>query len=246
MREEASPPREPTPLVSPCIKLTPSPADSPNSLLVLSPSISRGNSPARSSPTSTIVPSPTRCSTHIVSQYEEVYQISDSEISPKYINSKMNKQNLEKSRNGCSCCTEGDTNNKTYKTRIIVEESSQASPHVENRKPKNDLQIYECPNQNCVKCAKGQDRNMNNNFSSNVNHNLNCNNMLTVSRNSLRGKLKQQSSSQGSFEGSSSNSPCLSRGKLLLLANILRFHQFYSIHFVHRQQLRTVHGHIRN
>lgn len=77
MREETSPPREPTPTtnISPCIKLTPSPASSPVSgkpVLVFSPSISRGNSPCRSplctSPTSTLVPSPaSRCSPQSIS-----------------------------------------------------------------------------------------------------------------------------------------------------------------------------------
>lgn len=77
MREETSPPREPSPTsnISPRIKLTPSPASSPVSgkpVLVLSPSISRGNSPCRSplctSPTSTLVPSPaSRCSPQCIS-----------------------------------------------------------------------------------------------------------------------------------------------------------------------------------
>ncbi|KAL3288472.1 hypothetical protein HHI36_002916 [Cryptolaemus montrouzieri] len=82
MREEQSPPRAPTPSnnVSPCIKLTPSPQTSPvslsNPVVVLSPSISRGNSPCRSSlcisPTSTLVPSPnTKCSPRCLSPQEE-------------------------------------------------------------------------------------------------------------------------------------------------------------------------------
>lgn len=77
MREETSPPREPTPIsnTSPSIKLSPSPATSPISgkpVLVLSPSMSRGNSPCKSplctSPTSTLVPSPaSRCSPQSIS-----------------------------------------------------------------------------------------------------------------------------------------------------------------------------------
>lgn len=217
MREEASPPREPTPtsLVSPCIKLTPSPADSPNSLLVVSPSVSRRNSPARSSASSTIVPSPTRYSPN----YDFDSNTSHSECcmdnnggdlnNAKYLNNnKLNRQNLEKSRSNESIS--GKVHNRT---EIIVEETS----HADNRKGRNnDKYICECTNQNCVKCSKLVDKNVNNNYN-NCNNNINNNsNTLTVNRANLRGKFRHQSSSQGSFEGSSSNSPCLSRGYVLI------------------------------
>lgn len=72
----------------------------------------------------------------------------------------------------------------------------------------------DCPNQMCINCPKLAEANLNNNNLTNINNNntiMGSNpNMLSVSR--ARGKLRQQSSSQGSFE-SSSNSPCLSRGK---------------------------------
>lgn len=204
MREETSPPREPTPtnLVSPCIKLTPSPADSPNSnsLLVVSPSISRRNSPARSSPSSTIVPSPTRCSPNNDIENPNQPECIEGEPNTKYLNNnKMNRQNLEKSRSNESI-------GKAHRTEIIVEETS----HEDNRKGKHDKCLCESTNQNCVKCAKVVDKNVNNNY--NVNNNNS--NTLTVNRVNLRGKFRHQSSSQGSFEGSSSNSPCLSRGLL--------------------------------
>lgn len=200
MREETSPPREPTPtpLVSPCIKLTPSPADSPNSLLVVSPSMSRRNSPARSSPSSTIVPSPTRCSPNYDIDNTNQIDYIESEINPKYLNNnKINRQNLEKSRSIESI-------GKVHRTEIIVEETSHL---VDNRKGKNDKYICDCTNQNCVKCVK-VDKHLNNN----VNCNNNNSNTLSVNRANFKGKFKYQSSSQGSFEGSSSNSPCLSRG----------------------------------
>lgn len=217
MREETSPPREPTPtpLVSPCIKLTPSPADSPNSnsLLVVSPSVSRRNSPARSSPSSTIVPSPTRCSPNYDLENTNQSEYIENELNTKYLNNnRISRQNLEQSRSIESI-------GKVHRTEIIVEETS----HVDNRKGKNDKYICDCTNQNCVKCVKVVDKNVNNNINSNVNNNSNT---LTVNRANAKGKFKHQSSSQGSFEGSSSNSPCLSRGSLIFKQCLSKFSFF--------------------
>lgn len=219
MREETSPPPEPqtnpsSPLVSPCIKLTPSPTNSPNGnslMVMMSPSVSRRNSPSRSSPSSTIVPSPTRCSPNYEIEPAEYLMSGEGEIIPKYLNNnKINRQNLEKTRS-IESIGGGKSHNRT---EIIVEETSHV---VDNRKGKIDKYICDCTNQNCVKCVKViVDKNVNNNFNSNVVNNNNSNtNTLTVNRANLRGKFRHQSSSQGSFEGSSSNSPCLSRGCFL-------------------------------
>lgn len=218
MREETSPPREPTPtMISPCIKLTPSPTGSPNNnpVVVLSPSMSRGNSPTRSSmcvsPTSTLVPSPSRCSPlnleafdEKTQQYIQQSEFNDTaELSPNrvYNNNKANKPINERSNR---------TSSEPIKVckDIIIEENS----HLDIRKLKSETKCKCEVNQGCVKCVRSQDRNSSNNINNNPNNNqLSSPNTLMVNRSSSRGKLRQQGSSQGSFEGSSSNSPCLSR-----------------------------------
>ncbi|CAH0550982.1 unnamed protein product [Brassicogethes aeneus] len=190
MREEQSPPREPSPhrLVSPAIKLTPSPEPAAEASTCLSGGASPSSNAGCTSPTSTLVPSPnSRCSPHSASSGHigrscEVYSDGESPCSPcspKYLD-KINCQNVEK-------------------------EHKQSS-HVNSNRKKL---ICDCPNQNCIKCS-GQDKTLNNN-NSNINNNVISPNTLTVVKSTSRGKLRQQSSSQGSFEGSSTNSPCLSR-----------------------------------
>ncbi|RZB54402.1 cAMP-regulated phosphoprotein 21, partial [Asbolus verrucosus] len=200
IREETSPPRESPPnhLISPSIKVIPSSETSPassspgaNPVVVVSPSLSGVNSPSLSppclSPTSTLVASPmSRCSSQNASpQHDETSRLEggdDNVSSPKYLN-RLNKQNLEK------------------------DSRKEVASHLSNKKKI----ICDCSNQNCIKCAKNQERNINNNLT-NINNNVvQTSNTLTVSRVNSKSKLRQQSSSQGSFEGSSSNSPCLSR-----------------------------------
>nr|XP_023018412.1 cAMP-regulated phosphoprotein 21 [Leptinotarsa decemlineata] len=193
MREETSPPREPSPyrhhihhqpqqqqqhqqLQSPCIQLIPSPSFSPPQApaVVLSPSLAAPTSPSPQclSPTTTLVPSPSsRCSPNLSASIDNI-------SSPNFVN-KLN----------------GGRHSET---------SKQTSHSVKKKC------VCECQNQNCPKCVKNQERNINNNLM-NINNNvLGSPNTLSVSRTSSRGKLRQQSSSQGSFE-SLSNSPCLSR-----------------------------------
>lgn len=207
MREETSPPREPTPnhLVSPSIKLTPSPDLSPTCTspcsvhpkVVLSPSRSRNNSPNCGSPT--LATNSTQCSSQcaspiqqstspVVADEEESCVVAEDdaalESNPKYYN-KSNKQR--------DCKTTSHTvninNNINLKKKCMCD----------------------CQNTNCIKCIKSHEKNINNNVT-NINNNVvGSPNMLSVSRPNGRGKLRQQSSSQGSFE-SASNSPCLSRG----------------------------------
>ncbi|XP_049823795.1 cAMP-regulated phosphoprotein 21 isoform X3 [Aethina tumida] len=230
MREEQSPPREPSPcggghLVQPAIKLTPSPELSPadvsaaaKPLVVLSPSISRGNSPARSSnvctsPTTTLVPSPTsRCSPHSASSVPHgcggggpdndstAYSDGEGGCSPKYLN-KLNRQNLDKEHKQSS---HNNSMNERY-LRKIYGGTELIYIAAYNKKKV----ICDCPTQSCVKCLN-QEKNLNNNVT-NINNNVISANTLSVARSSSRGKLRQQSSSLGSFEGSLSNSPCLSR-----------------------------------
>ncbi|XP_017778860.1 PREDICTED: cAMP-regulated phosphoprotein 21 isoform X2 [Nicrophorus vespilloides] len=193
MREETSPPREPTPtaLNSPCIKLTPSadlqciddslqspiPPSSPlRPVLVLSPPISKGNSPCHTpnlSPTTTIVPSPTS---------DHKTEFTELDATSLNVN-RLNKQNLERFNN-------------RQKTEVVVQETSNVTK-------------CECSSS----CTRNKERNHNNNISitSHNNNTATVNTLLTVNRDNVRGKLRQQSSSQGSFDGSSSNSPCLSR-----------------------------------
>ncbi|KAL3288473.1 hypothetical protein HHI36_002916 [Cryptolaemus montrouzieri] len=145
MREEQSPPRAPTPSnnVSPCIKLTPSPQTSPvslsNPVVVLSPSISRGNSPCRSSlcisPTSTLVPSPnTKCSPRCLSPQEE-----------------ENPQRLR--------------NNNLDRDREI--HRNEVSSHVNGRRRYQCDTTQECTN--CVKEKYGNNNSINVNSNSNPN-----------------------------------------------------------------------------
>lgn len=185
MREEPSPPREPTPnhLVSPCIKLTPSPDLSPTCTspcsghpkVVLSPSRSCNNSPNTQFSSS-------QCASPIQQQQAENVDIETN--SPKYLNKMNNKQKECKSTSH----TVNINNNINMKKSLC-----------------------DCQNRNCIKCIKNHEKNINNNVT-NINNNVvGSPNMLSVQRASSRGKLRQQSSSQGSFE-SASNSPCLSRG----------------------------------
>lgn len=219
MREEASPPREPTPTSqhSPRFKggtgltFSSSRNHSPiNPYVVVSPSISRNGSPSRSSanlcisPTATLTPSPTlKHSPRTLSPHSDctILQSEFIEVdggSPKML-SNVSKTNGRREEL------------RVYRTDVIVEEDS--SQRNCNGK-KNECN---CVSQNCNRCLKSQDRNFNNNLSSNINNNVVCSqNSLTVNRANLRGKLKQQSSCQGSFEGSLCNSPCLSRGKLII------------------------------
>ncbi|KAI4468669.1 pyruvate dehydrogenase e1 component alpha subunit bacterial and organellar [Holotrichia oblita] len=214
MREEASPPREPTPTSqhSPRFKggtgltFSSSRNHSPISpYVVVSPSISRNGSPSRSSanlcisPTATLTPSPTlKHSPRTLSPHSDCTILQSEFIEVDGGSPKM-------------LCNVSKTNGRredlrVYRTDVIVEEDS--SQRNCNGK-KNECN---CVSQNCNRCLKSQDRNFNNNLSSNINNNVVCSqNTLTVNRANLRGKLKQQSSSQGSFEGSLCNSPCLSR-----------------------------------
>ncbi|CAG9813177.1 unnamed protein product [Phaedon cochleariae] len=196
MREETSPPREPSPHrpprlhhrpPSPRIELVPSPGppDPPHHqhrlpsppAVVLSPSL---GSPGRGqSPAGTIVPSPRPMSRGSPDRGVE------PENEARFVTSSPNLTNkLNNSKNG--------------------DLSKQAS-HSFRKK-----YVCDCQNQNCLKCVNTQERNINNNLT-NVNNNvMGSPNMLSVSKTNGRGKLRQQSSSQGSFE-SSSMSPCLSR-----------------------------------
>ncbi|KAJ8925531.1 hypothetical protein NQ315_009370 [Exocentrus adspersus] len=198
MREETSPPREPSPNVlhSPCIKLIPSPELSPectNPVVVLSPSM---NSPCKSpqclSPTTTLVPSPnSRCSPSL-------------SASNDHLSDRLHSDHLPDSPGSGFGSSSPKYLNKVNNTKNSDASSKQTSHNVKKR------YICDCQNQNCIKCIKSQERNINNNLT-NVNNNvMGSPNTLTVSRANSRGKLRQQSSSQGSFE-SSSNSPCLSR-----------------------------------
>lgn len=190
IREEASPPRDSSPsrLISPSIKVIPSTDTSPtcssptgNPVVVLSPSLSRVTSPCLSPVC--VSPSSTLVPspTSRCSPTNERLESDENNSSPKYLN-KLNKQNLEKD-------AKKENASHNNKKRIICD----------------------CLNQNCIKCAKNQERNINNNLT-NINNNVvQSSNTLTVSRANSKNKLRQQSSSQGSFDGSTSNSPCLSR-----------------------------------
>ncbi|KAJ8969375.1 hypothetical protein NQ317_002008 [Molorchus minor] len=200
LREETSPPREPSPnnnhLPSPCIKLIPSPQASPecaNPVVVLSPSL---NSPCKSpqclSPTATLVPSPnSRCS-----------PTPNSSID--YVSERLQPDHLQETLGSGYGSSSPKYLNKVNNTKNSETCSKQTSHNVRKK------YICDCQNQNCIKCIKLHERNINNNLTNLNNNVVNSPNMLSVSRANSRGKLRQQSSSQGSFE-SSSNSPCLSR-----------------------------------
>lgn len=125
----------------------------------------------------------------------------------------------EKSNNYRNSSAHYGTNNNNQ-TDIVVVNLKQTS-HNNLRKNKYGSTFCDCQqnhHQTCLKCSKNSERNVtvNNNNFNNVNNNTmsggNNPNMLSVSRTNSKGKLRQQSSSLGSFE-SSSNSPCLSRGR---------------------------------
>lgn len=138
-----------------------------------------------------------------------------------------NKHVNDKSNNYRNSSTQYGTNNN--QTDIVVVNLKQTS-HNNLRKNKYGSTFCDCQqnhHQNCLKCSKNSERNLtvNNNNLNNVNNNTmggggNNPNMLSVTRTNSKGKLRQQSSSLGSFE-SSSNSPCLSRGRKKILIVIL-------------------------
>lgn len=219
MREETSPPREPTPTSqhSPRFKggtgltFTSSRNHSPiNPYVVVSPSISRNGSPAQSttnlcvSPTATLTPSPTlKHSPRTLSPHSDctIHQPEFIDVdggSPKTVNNAAKTNGRRE-------------DHRVYRTDVIVEEDS-SQRNCNGNSKRNECN---CVSPNCNRCLKSQDRNFNNNLNSNINNNnVVCSpNTLTVNRANMRGKLKHQSSSQGSFEGSLCNSPCLSRGK---------------------------------
>ncbi|XP_076267337.1 R3H domain containing protein encore isoform X2 [Rhynchophorus ferrugineus] len=185
MREEQSPPREPTDASSvdqhspgghlhspPTLVLSPSPAEDEEAGL---DRVDNDDSPPEiSSPNN-------RCSSHYEnsSPCERLHPTDlDQPPSPKF-----------HSKNGSS-------------DRSPNHKSSQAGERVSSRGKK----YCECQNQNCIKCLKEKSASSNHN-----NNNRTSPNMLFV--NKSRGKLKQQSSSQSSlsFESCTGNSSCLSR-----------------------------------
>ncbi|XP_060536408.1 cAMP-regulated phosphoprotein 21 isoform X3 [Cylas formicarius] len=202
MREEPSPPREPTRVdndiasathpTSPCIKLTPSIETSlyENPLLEFSPSpvgdqnsLPSLNETDPDSSTSTLLVTQTSGFCSLVNSRDD--DINVSKLDPAQTELLFNSEHCE----------------------IANTPSDQHQDKVIHTSLKN---IYcDCQNQNCIKCVR--DKSVNNNNHSNINNNvISSSNMLFVSRTNVRSKLRQQSSSQGSFE-SSSNSPCLSR-----------------------------------
>ncbi|KAF5281814.1 hypothetical protein FQA39_LY05028 [Lamprigera yunnana] len=218
MQEETSPPRDPpnASVISPCIKLIPSPKLSPiqtssscitKPVVVLSLSRSRGNSPCCSplhiSPTSTLVPSP-------------ISRSSPQNVTPHFSENEAAKFSPHHPIAGEECSNiHKDYKNIDSLEKLHICEGCILSKTIEEashrRNLRNDKNFCDCTNQTCTKCLKNHDRNINNNLSSNINNNvIGGSNTLMVNR-ATRGKLRQQSSSQGSFEGSSSNSPCLSR-----------------------------------
>ncbi|XP_057655106.1 cAMP-regulated phosphoprotein 21 isoform X2 [Diorhabda carinulata] len=206
MREETSPPREPspnlqhhqqqyhqseTPLLSPRITLIPSPEISSSPLVVLSPSTNSPSickSPQCLSPTSTLVPT----------------SPNNSRSSPNLCASVENITRIERLQS--DCFEEGVTGGYvTSSPKFTNKNSSKLTSH--SFKKKNSC---ECQTPNCLKCTKNQERTINNNLT-NVNNNMTGSpNTLMVARVNSKGKLRQQSSSLGSFD-SSLNSPCLSR-----------------------------------
>ncbi|KAK9877543.1 hypothetical protein WA026_018649 [Henosepilachna vigintioctopunctata] len=145
MREEQSPPRAPSPNnVSPCIKLTPSPQSSPvsvsNPVVVLSPSISRGNSPYRSSicisPTSTLVPSPnTKGSPRCLSpQEDDARQVlrnnnldRDKEVQRNEYSSHVNGRRRCDNGQQCTNCVKENVGRMNSRGKIRQQSSSQGS-----------------------------------------------------------------------------------------------------------------------
>ncbi|XP_072388569.1 uncharacterized protein enc isoform X1 [Diabrotica undecimpunctata] len=201
MREETSPPREPSPntqhpqqqpLHSPCITLIPSPKISSSPVVVLSPSTNAPflcKSPQCLSPTATLVPS----------------SPNNSRSSPNPCASVDTGSPIERLQQ--DCYEEGVTSAFVTSSPKFTNNtnSSNQSSHSFKKKISCD-----CQTQNCLRCMRAQERNINNNLT-NVNNNMTGSpNTLTVSRTNSRGKLRQQSSSLGSFD-SSYNSPCLSR-----------------------------------
>lgn len=213
MREETSPPRDP-PQSSPSIKLITSANSSPNEcttpilnnpVVVLSPSRSRGSSPCRgstiSSPTSTLVPSP-KC------------RSSPQNVSPNFLEHSdvCCMQHMNAQDGGCYDRRCHDLNLHTCQKTIHNREEStcyckcdETSQIKASSRRILRMERVECDSlKSCNKCLMNKEKNINNNINS-INNNFNN---LSVHKNA-RGKLRQQSSSQGS----SSNSPCLSRGK---------------------------------
>lgn len=213
MREETSPPRDPSPntnyhthpqqhpnyhqqsRLSPCITLIPSPEVSSSPLVVLSPSVHSASplckSPQCLSPTTTLVPSPThisRSTPNLSASFEIVSPIDN-----------LQTDHQQDGTNSGFMTSSPNFANKTN--------SSKQASHSYRKKT-----VCDCQTQNCLKCMKNQhEQNINNNPTNMNNVNISGSpNTLSVSRANSRSKLRQQSSSLGSFE-SCLNSPCLSR-----------------------------------
>ncbi|CAG9860010.1 unnamed protein product [Phyllotreta striolata] len=204
MREETSPPREPSPnhqhlnqphqqpLHSPCITVIPSPEVSSSPLVVLSPSAGSPTplckSPQCLSPTATLVPSPNNNS-----RSSPNLSASSDVVSP---NDRLDMDHQQDGNYGEYATSSPKFANKTN--------SSKQASHSYKRK-----NACECQTQNCLKCVKNQQQEKIF-VNSATNANGGSPNTLTVSRAGSKTKLRQQSSSLGSFD-SSINSPCLSR-----------------------------------
>lgn len=185
MREETSPPREPSPQA--CVSIiTSPPASSP---LTPSPSTicdtAQGPVTVNGSPAHVLInvsdeSRPVPSSTSAVTNSSDTHMNASSPITPT------------------SCVKIIDNNVKSEQNSYICDCISQICTKcskVNERNINNNI----------------RDNVNNNNVIVSSTH---SSNMLSVNRANMRHKLRHQGSSQGSFEGSSSTSPCLSRGKL--------------------------------
>ncbi|KAG5870285.1 hypothetical protein JTB14_002056 [Gonioctena quinquepunctata] len=222
MREETSPPREPSPnqhhhhqhsqhhyhqqqLQSPRIRLVPSPEPltsspplSPAAVILIS-STAAGSTPPTNRPSASRPPPPWYRRPTI-----------PGVLPTRALPSTTFRLSIASTRPSSGGRVGFSTSSPKFVNRMNPVKNSDPSSKQASHSFKKKY-VCDCQNQICPTCVnKNQERNINNNLT-NVNNNvMGSPNMLTVSRANSRGKLRQQSSSLGSFE-SSTNSPCLSR-----------------------------------
>ncbi|XP_044745223.1 cAMP-regulated phosphoprotein 21 isoform X2 [Coccinella septempunctata] len=146
MREEQSPPRAPSPTnnTSHLIKLSPQPQSSPvsptNPVVVLSPSISRGNSPCRSPSNLKLSISPNKkCSPRCLSPLED-------DLHQKIRNINLDNRENELPRNETSSHNENRRRFRSESSQELTDNGKEKSKNNDNRGSSNTLNISRTSN----------------------------------------------------------------------------------------------------
>nr|XP_022901766.1 cAMP-regulated phosphoprotein 21 isoform X1 [Onthophagus taurus]XP_022901767.1 cAMP-regulated phosphoprotein 21 isoform X1 [Onthophagus taurus]XP_022901768.1 cAMP-regulated phosphoprotein 21 isoform X1 [Onthophagus taurus] len=232
MREEASPPREPTPtslspshLKGPLLTLPSSRGHSPiNPCVVVSPShptttIKSSDVSSTTiciSPTATLTPPPTtKCSPRNLSPIQQDHYDAEEVVYSKSGNGTVKVNGKRESFHHHERVEKNYGHHDRYHERDIVEEvdheDDEEAEEREYVRRKNGRLKIECGCGGEVQCCSKCLRNFNNNLSCVNNNGGFGGNTLSVTRAGSRGSLRHQGSSQGSFESNYTSSPRLSR-----------------------------------